>query len=484
MLMRQSVIYFFARGIPGVITFISISWYTRLLSPEVYGQYTLLVAWVMLGSAVFFQWLRLGVGRYASSYGGSAVRFGTTITVAFLLLVGATGLIGILLAFIFWDDHGELYLLGVVLLWTQSSYDLMLELARANIQPLRFGKLALTKSFLVLAGSVGLILLGWGIYGLLAGMILGMLVPVMAIHIKKLKGFRLEHIDSGLLKLLLAYGLPLTVTFALEFVINSMDRILLGALSGKETAGIYAVGYDLAKQSLGVLLMVVNLAAFPLAVQAMKEGGEESAKRQLSENGTYFLLIAVPAAVGFAMLAPNIVQVFLGSPFRAGAVQVIPWIALSTLLVGIKTYHFDRGFQLKKSTKYQIWVALASAGTNFLLNLKWIPQFGLVGAAYATAAAYLVALAMSIGLGRRVLAVPFPFRESLKVFASTLLMALVVWPLLPLHGAFALLLQVSSGMLVYLVSAIGLNAAGLKGKAKKSVGLLKSKLSKVVRHAG
>ena len=40
-LLRHSFIYLFARGVPGVINFLAIAVYTRLLPPEEYGQYAL-----------------------------------------------------------------------------------------------------------------------------------------------------------------------------------------------------------------------------------------------------------------------------------------------------------------------------------------------------------------------------------------------------------------------------------------------------------
>jgi O-antigen/teichoic acid export membrane protein len=81
-------------------------------------------------------------------------------------------------------------------------------------------------------------------------------------------------LDLRLVRDLLAYGLPLAVTFALNFIVHSSDRILLGWLISYEAAGTYAAGYDLTQMSLTLLMMVVNLAAYPQIVRSLETEGQ------------------------------------------------------------------------------------------------------------------------------------------------------------------------------------------------------------------
>lgn len=41
--------------------------------------------------------------------------------------------------------------------------------------------------------------------------------------------------------------------------------------------GLYAVGHDLAHQTLTMLFMLVSLAAYPLVVRALEQAGEDAA---------------------------------------------------------------------------------------------------------------------------------------------------------------------------------------------------------------
>ena len=54
MLLRHSALYLLARGVPGLVNFFAIAIYTRMLSPEEYGRYALVVAGVGLFNVNFF----------------------------------------------------------------------------------------------------------------------------------------------------------------------------------------------------------------------------------------------------------------------------------------------------------------------------------------------------------------------------------------------------------------------------------------------
>jgi O-antigen/teichoic acid export membrane protein len=259
---------------------------------------------------------------------------------------------------------------------------------------------------------------------------------------------------------LLAYGLPLTVTFALNFIVHSSDRILLGWLLGYEAAGTYAAGYDLTQMSLTLLMMVVNLAAYPQIVRSLETEGQEAAQKRLRESGLLLLAVALPAAAGLAICAPNIAGVALGPAFRETGADLLPWIALATLIAGVKSYYFDLGFQLGRYTVGQVWVVLAAASINLALNLWLIPVLGLMGSVYATVVAYGVGLCLSWLMGRRVFPVPAFPAESVKVILAVVVMASVLWSTRSLHGWPMLSLQIAS-FIVYSVVLLVTNFCGI-----------------------
>src|SRR5687768_1010555 len=68
--LSHAAIYLVARGVPGVVAFLAIPLFTRLLDPAAYGRYALVIATVATLNALLFQWLRLSLSRYLPAYAG------------------------------------------------------------------------------------------------------------------------------------------------------------------------------------------------------------------------------------------------------------------------------------------------------------------------------------------------------------------------------------------------------------------------------
>ena len=474
MLFRFSILYFFARLIPGVVNFAAIILFTRLLEPDEYGQYALVVAAVGLGNAVLFRWIRVSLLRYLPAYEGRETILLSTLLVSYLVLAVFSGAAGVVVWVIGQDSLlGRLFVFGVVLLLCQAWFDINLQLVRARLMPTRYGVLLMSKALVGLAIGVWLAYMGWGVWGPLVGVIAGALLPAVVVYGRYWSGARWQLFDGETAKQVLIYGMPLAVTFMLGLVISSSDRFLLGFYMGADAAGQYAVGYDLAQQTIGLLMVVVNLAAAPLVIKALERSGEEVARRRLVGNAVGLCVIGFPATAGMMMVGPNISEVFLGEKFQAAAAMLIPWVAVGALLGGLKAFYFDLSFQLGKRTQQQVLVVLIAAIVNVGLNMWWIPLFGLSGAAYATVVAYGLALYLSWLLGRRIFPLPLPFDQIAKIVVATLGMVVALWVVMEQRGGWALFQQVFLGGLVYSLLILALNVAGCRGYIRHAVARLR-----------
>ncbi len=470
MLLWHSALYLLARGLPGVVSVLAIAIYTRLLSPDEYGLYALVGAVVSLASVVGFQWLKSGLLRFRLVYAEHRSAFMSTLFLAFAILALISGLVGGMVAL--WVEDRTVRLLvpfGVAMLWVHSLFGLQLELARSDLTPGRYGLMALASAVLSLAFATVLIQAGFGVFGLLAGSILGALVPLAFSLRAQIRLVRPRLADPAIGRQLLIYGAPLTFTFALEFVVHSSDRLLIAWLLDEGAVGRYAVAYELAGQSIGLVATIVNLAAYPLAVRALEQSGPAQARQQLEHNFVLLLGLGLPAAAGVVLLAPNLAGVLLGEAFRASAPPIMVVVAGAVLIAKMKAFYSDLSFQLGRRTVYQIRISSFAALTNVLLNLWWIPRYGLIGAAWATLVAYAVGLALSIYWGRQVFRLPFPAVEALKIALATATMAVLLWPLLDHSGVLWLTLQVGIGAGGYTVMLWLLNVAGLRARSARLV---------------
>lgn len=463
MLLRHSAIYFLAQGIPGIINLLALALYSRLLSPDEYGKYALVIAGAGLTGAFLFLWLHLGLLRFLSAYPDRRHVFLSTILTSFMILalVAVSSGVGVWL-FVGDAELRTLICLGIGFLCMQAFFDLNQEIARSNLTPTRYGIAVSIKSAFSLLLGWFFLLRGLGVTGLILGGIVATTLALIWQIRPNWRGVSLRHFDPGILRQLLAYGTPLILTFALGYVVSSSDRFILSWLLGVDAAGLYSVGYNFAQQTIVVLMMVVNLAAYPLAVRALEERGEGAAREQLVRNGSLLMAISIPAVVGLIMLAPNITGVFLGSAFQDAAVGLMPWIATGALLAGFKSFHLDLSFQLGRRTIKQVWVVLTAAVVNVALNFWWIPLFGIYGSAYSTVVAYIIAMGHSWLLGRKIFPVPVPLRPAGKIVLATSGMAAALLPFVEGTGVWQLSFQILWGVLVYGALLAALNLESLR----------------------
>src|SRR5690606_29919078 len=119
-----------------------------------------------------------------------------------------------------------------------------------------------------------------------------------------------------------------------------------------------AVSFDFTTQTITLLLMVINMAAMPLAIRAYEVQGPPAAQEQMRTNAALLMALGLPAVVGIAVLTGPIVHAALGEEFRAAALTLMPLVAGGALLAGLKAYHFDAAFQFAHRTIHQVWIVL------------------------------------------------------------------------------------------------------------------------------
>jgi O-antigen/teichoic acid export membrane protein len=290
--------------------------------------------------------------------------------------------------------------------------------------------------------------MGWGATGVVAGVALGGLVSGLLAYGMAWRPAQGATPDGELRRELFRYGIPLAGAFLLAYVIGAADRLLLAAFISPAAAGTYAPAYDLVLQAMGALMIVVNLGAYPLAVLAVERGDVQAQDRQFRQHATILAALALPAAAGIAVLAPSVSGI-LGPRFAPAARELLPLLALAQLLAGIKGYYFDLSFQLGRATRLQFITVGVGAFVNIALNLWLIPRYGIVGAAYAALGAYVLALAVSWSLGRKVLRLPIPYVAIAKIGAATTGMCLALALVRGATGPLILLGQVALGVTVY-----------------------------------
>lgn len=474
MLLRHVLGYIPSGVVPAITSFATVIVFSRSVAPATYGAYALAISVSVVSQAVFFTWLQMGATRFAAgaSEDGSLNALSRSIYTGFLLCAGlfALGLTaGLLLLPVPAELHPALWLAMPLV-----GFKALVAVNQAfHRSAFRIGRYTVLEA--------GQAVLGFALAALFVlvldmdavGMVLGPAVAAAACAAIDIRStFRALFsgpMDLVLTRKLLRFGLPLTASFAMEFVLATSDRLLVEYFLGAAAVGVYAVSYGIAERALTSVFMIIATASFPLVVRALEKGGDDDARRQMHTNGIAMLALGVPACTGVVMLAPHLAMVLVGADYRADATAIMPWVAVSALAGGLKTHYLDHAFYLGRRTDLFLVVAGPAAALNVALNLVLLPTVGLLGAAWATLASYLAALIANMVLARRVFPFQFPWGPLGQIIVASATMAMVLRLLALPPTALGLFGMVAAGATTYGAASLALNIGGARNWIRQAI---------------
>jgi O-antigen/teichoic acid export membrane protein len=191
---------------------------------------------------------------------------------------------------------------------------------------------------------------------------------------------------------------------------NFGDRFMLAKLLHGTHAlhqlGQYSVANKIA--SAMVLVFTAFQVAWPAFAYSIED--EHEAKRTYSYVLTYLMFIAAWAAIGLSLFAPWIVHLIARRPGYWPAAEGIPALAFgSVFFAGFIVVTIATG--RARRTQFN-WVATTGGAVlNFALNLWLIPAYGMLGAAYATLAGYMLIAVLRTWNAQRVYPVRYQWRR-------------------------------------------------------------------------
>jgi O-antigen/teichoic acid export membrane protein len=181
---------------------------------------------------------------------------------------------------------------------------------------------------------------------------------------------------------ILREAFPLGLGTVMTMIYNRVDIIMLTAMKGRAEAGLYGGAYRLMEVTVLLPLTLLSIAILPAITGAFGRDPEEAA-RMVESYFRHFLVLAVPVAVGGVLLREDIVTTVLGREYLPSA-DVFGVLSINLLIGG--TAALFAGcilVGLRLSATYVAALATGAAA-NVVLNLVFIPRFGMIAAAGAT----------------------------------------------------------------------------------------------------
>jgi O-antigen/teichoic acid export membrane protein len=199
----------------------------------------------------------------------------------------------------------------------------------------------------------------------------------------------LGRVNSGFLSKVLSYGAPFVPMSLLSWVANLADRYAVAFLLGATAVGEYVAPFAIASRGMALVNVGLNDFFRPILFDAENQREPGKARRVFRAwIATNVCLSA--AALLFLYFAGGLVSsLLLAKEYRVSAVGIMMWVALGYGVFGINQIFETRLLSLNRSSRLLPSMALGAV-TNILFSLILVSRNGIIGAAQATCASFVL----------------------------------------------------------------------------------------------
>ena len=299
---------------------------------------------------------------------------------------------------------------------------------------LRMQKRSVEFSLLTLARSVATVLLrlvliigfGQGVLGVVLAdaLVTAVLMLVLARHFAPLIR---PMFSRQLLRESLAFGLPRLPHAAAQQVIAVGDKLILQIFRTLSDVGIYSMGVSFGL-TLKLFLSAFESAWAPFYYATAREPGAPLIFRTVTTYGVAALVFLTAA---LSAVARDLLDVMTKGLFIEAA-PIVAWTALGVLFQGVYLLT-SIGLNLTKKTQYYPVATISAAAANVGLNFLLIPTYGIIGAAWANAAAYALQAGIAFVFSRRFYPIPYEYGRIIRIAAAGIVAYLLAGGMPPLH---------------------------------------------------
>ncbi len=371
---------------------VTIPIYTRLFDATEYGVWSFVASAVWLLNAVLILGCDTAYTRQFFEAKTLAVR--QTLTSTVLLFVGCWSALVCLVLLPFsdsfsssafdTDQYGSLFfvaLLGAPLVLVNALSNVAL---RNEFRARLFAVLNLGSAALAIGLSLAFVLLAdTGLVGLVLGPTIAAAIA-LPVRLWAIRHLIRPTFSRSALGAMLRFGLPLIPASLATWVFLVSDRLLLGTLSTAEQLGLYTIAAGV------VSVLTVGDAAFsqawlPRALQTYEQ--DRRAASVLFSRALTFVLVAFGiGAVLVTAYAHELLRLLTTDEFFGAETAVGPLALGAVALVTARVTSI--GIVTSKRTGWSAGIAVAAAVLNVSLNVAFIPDHGMLAAAWTSVATY------------------------------------------------------------------------------------------------
>lgn len=384
---KASIAYTICNILQRSMSFITLPLFTRLLTPEEYGQASVYASWSVIVSV--FVSLYLPYGTFATAMVKFEKRRDEYVASADAICL----LMGIVFVTIYYPFRERFniffelptYLILVMVLEIIANTAIQCWSAKQRYEYKYQSVIVVTLLISILSPILAYIFIvnsdEKGYARILGGALGNIVIGIIFWFFNWKRGKYLYIKEFWLYAI--SFNIPLIPYYLSQMVFNQSDRIMISQLVGTDKSGIYSVACNLG-MALTFLLNSINNSYVPWLYRKMKE-------RDWKANQSISFYIAVLLASLFLVVilfTPEIILVLAGKSYYE-AVWIVPPVAMSMLALLYSQFVVNVQFYYQQRSNL-IMGMICSGIVNVVLNYVFIPICGFIVAAYTSLFCYIM----------------------------------------------------------------------------------------------
>jgi O-antigen/teichoic acid export membrane protein len=359
--------------------------FTRLLSTDEYGQFSVFNSWLGIISVIIT--LNMFAGVYTRGlvvFGNDRNRFSSSMQGLNLLLC----VFWTLIYFLFhnlWNDLFKLTTLQMVsmmlIIWLSATFYYWASSQRVVYQ---YRPIVITSIvFSIINPMLGILFVLHAedkVTARILAVLLSQIIVYAWMFVYMIKQGKKIYVGQYW-KHALGFNIPLIPHYLSQVVLNSSDRIMIKELDGSHHAGIYSLSYSLSQ-----VMLMFNAALMDTLSPWIYTKIKENRIKDISSVAYGSLIIIAGVNLLLIAFAPELVRVFAPIEYY-DAIYCIPPIVMSVYFIYCYDLFAKFGFYFEK-TKLITAATVVVGITNIITNIVFINMFGYIAAAYTTLVCY------------------------------------------------------------------------------------------------
>ncbi len=297
--------------------------------------------------------------------------------------------------------------------------------------------------------SVVLALLGWGVWSLVWGQLIGALAATLALWL--VVRWR-PHLQCpwDLTRRMLRYGGQIVSVNILAMITHHVDYLIVGRMLGSAALGFYTLAYRIPELVIIMMIWVIGNVTFP--AYSRLQDDRPALQGAFLATLRYLSLLTIPAGIGLAMLGTSIVVTFYGTKWEP-SIPVLQALAVAATLRSLSSHAGDI---YKATGRPDILTELGLARAVVLVPaLIFGARFGIAGVAVAQMVVTGASTLLNFFVASKILSLPMKIiaAELKPALLSSMVMVVSLQVLLPAlsgwPGPLKLMVATGVGLAVY-----------------------------------